>query len=76
MAKKAGKTPATAPAAAPAASAAASGLGPGALPGARRGMWLAQHTLLGQGAQLGLAAPQLGGTTVRVTLPRPVRSAA
>lgn len=47
-----------------------------ALPGARRGMWLAQHTLLGQGAQLGLAAPQLGGTTVRVTLPRPVRSAA
>ncbi len=50
-----------------------------ALPGARRGMWLAQHTLTGQGAQLTLAAPQLGGTTVRVTLPRsprPVRSAA
>lgn len=47
-----------------------------ALPGARRGMWLAQHTLLGQGAQVALSTPQLGGTTVRVTLPHPVRSAA
>ena len=44
-----------------------------AVSGARRGMWLAQHTLLGQGAQLALSTPQLGGTTVRVTLPRPVR---
>ncbi len=47
-----------------------------AVSGVRRGMWLAQHTLLGQGAQLALSTPQLGGTTVRVTLPRPVRSAA
>lgn len=48
-------------------------------PAMRRGLLLAQRTLTEQGAQLALAAPQLGGTTVRVTLPRsprPLRSAA
>lgn len=47
--------------------------------GSRRGLWLAQRTLTQQGALLALSTPQLGGTTVRVTLPlspRPLRSAA
>ncbi len=47
--------------------------------GSRRGLWLAQRTLTQQGALLTLSTPQLGGTTVRVTLPRsprPLRSAA
>lgn len=50
-----------------------------ALDGMRRGLWLAQRTLTEQGAQLALSTPQLGGTTVRITLPRsprPLRSAA
>jgi hypothetical protein len=42
--------------------------------GVRRGLWLAQRTLYEQGALLSLTAPQLGGTTVRVTLPRSPRS--
>jgi signal transduction histidine kinase len=47
--------------------------------GMRRGLWLAQRTLNEQGALLALATPQLGGTSVRVTLPRsprPLRTAA
>ena len=47
--------------------------------GTRRGLWLAQRTLSEQGALLALSTPQLGGTTVRITLPhppRPLRTAA
>jgi signal transduction histidine kinase len=42
--------------------------------GTRRGLWLAHRTLTEQGAQLALSTPQLGGTTVRVTLPHSPRS--